>query len=423
MLNKHFWLYVSVSLLIISGTLATIPVARAQTPTIFIDPNEVVGDLTPAAGTSAAWKINVTDIGPSGLIGYEFNLALDPQAFPDYKPAINGNFTSDASGWTAAIASGTTGTPTYGYDATEGNPALGSGPGSYLMRVNSSAGGTGNRAITLDSPTFQWTVGAPMEARLSFAYTVSGNSFGSASVGISVVKPGGATQTLITTKTFTSSKPWSYNFTATSGPAFSLKGTYQIRLRSSLITAAAGVNNYVQVKWDDIGLQLAPISVSEGPFLASDPRNAGKTLWNAKYMRYPTNNSLYVSENLNGEPYTAVWPVQGGGMIANITVRVDYGAADLDLWGTILLEPGLVPPYTPTPIDHIAVDGWFDNRILGDANADKTVNVFDILAVKSRWGRTPASPDWIRGYDVNNDQAINVFDILTVKANWGRTTP
>ena len=48
-------------------------------------------------------------------------------------------------------------------------------------------------------------------------------------------------------------------------------------------------------------------------------------------------------------------------MIANITVRADYGAAYLDLWGTILLEPRLQPPYTPTLIDNIAVVTYFRN--------------------------------------------------------------
>jgi hypothetical protein len=63
----------------------------------------------------------------------------------------------------------------------------------------------------------------------------------------------------------------------------------------------------------------------------------------------------------------------------------------------------------------------FFQYLIGDANNDGAVNVFDILAVKSRWGRTPDSPDWIREYDVNNDGAMNVFDILTVKAHWGES--
>jgi len=75
---------------------------------------------------------------------------------------------------------------------------------------------------------------------------------------------------------------------------------------------------------------------------------------------------------------------------------------------------------TLVPIEHTTVSGFFQ-YLIGDANNDGAINVFDILAIKSRWGSTPANPDWIREYDVNNDDAINVFDILTIKAHWGES--
>jgi hypothetical protein len=59
--------------------------------------------------------------------------------------------------------------------------------------------------------------------------------------------------------------------------------------------------------------------------------------------------------------------------------------------------------------------------IVGDINGDRTVDVFDILAVKAHWSETPSSPNWAPNVDVNDDGAINVFDILTIKANWGKT--
>jgi hypothetical protein len=282
------------------------------------------------------------------MIGHEFNIAFNPRAFPDYKPVTNQNFTTDASGWTPTVTV-TRGTPTNGYYATDGNPSPGSGPGSYRMRANATGTQTASIVFLLESAPFTWDVGIPPEALLSFAYTISGNSFGTvsagaASVGISIVKPDATTQSLFTARTYNSAQSWSYNRTATAVGAFTQKGTYKLRLRSQITTAGTATTNYVEIKWDDLGLLLPPISVSEGPFLTSDPRNIGKTMWNAKYMRYPTNNSLYCSDNLNGEPYTAVWPVTGGGMIASMTVIADYGAAYLDLWGTILLEPRLNHP-------------------------------------------------------------------------------
>jgi hypothetical protein len=223
--------------------------------------------------------------------------------------------------------------------------------------------------------------------------------------------------------------------------AFTQKGTYKLRLRSQITTAGTATTNYVEIKWDDVGLLLPPISVSEGPFLTSDPRNVGKTMWNFKYMRYPTNNSLYCSDNLNGEPYTAVWPVTGGGMIASMTVIADYGAAYLDLWGTILLEPGLQPPYTPTPIDHIAIDAYFDNRIPGDITGpenppgsgqfpyDGKVDGYDLIYLGKKFGTTdpvadftgPENPVGSGAYPP--DGIVDGRDLIALGKNFGAHYP
>ena len=133
-----------------------------------------------------------------------------------------------------------------------------------------------------------------------------------------------------------------------------------------------------------------------------------------------------------GTKYTTTGP----GILANVTFRVKgYGFSYVDISDAVVDPPAILNGYNmpaeggyyeiingmlyPEQLGH----GYFRNGLTGDANLDKTVNVFDILAVKSRWGRTPDSPDWIREYDVNDDGAINVFDILTVKANWGQTIP
>ncbi len=71
------------------------------------------------------------------------------------------------------------------------------------------------------------------------------------------------------------------------------------------------------------------------------------------------------------------------------------------------------------------VNGVDDYWLPGDADRDRTVNVFDILKVKYHW--YPGPPLGPGGYDpnvdLNDDGAINVFDILIVKANWGKTCP
>ncbi|HKZ95002.1 MAG TPA: hypothetical protein VJ249_10570 [Candidatus Bathyarchaeia archaeon] len=442
MLKRYLWLNLTVILLVTSGILATAPVVRAQTPTIFIDPDYVSGDLTPTPGSLTQWKVNVSDIAFPGMVGHEFYLALDQQTFTEFEPITNGNFTTNASGWTPTVTV-TRGTATYGYNSSDGNPSPGSGPGSYRMRANAPASVGGASITYLLAQTFNWTVGAPPDggALLSFAYTISGNNFGSVSVGIRVIKPDSTISTLITTRTYTSARPWSYNFTTAPAAAFTQKGTYRFELRSQLITANIGTNNYVEIKWDDVGLTLAPISVSEGPFLTSDPRNVGKTFWTAKYMRFPTNVSLYVADSLIGEPWTAIWPVLGGGMIANFTLRVNYGAANLDLWGTKLLEPGLVPPYTPIPMSHTAIDAYFNNRIVGDIAGpenppgselypcDGRVNASDIAYFGMVLGTDDLAADFTGPEDPPGsenyppDGIVDARDLMGIGKNYGRHYP
>jgi hypothetical protein len=132
-----------------------------------------------------------------------------------------------------------------------------------------------------------------------------------------------------------------------------------------------------------------------------------------------TAGTASIAETILGD----VIGITGGGRLVTLEFEIlayGYGYIGVSSAGempTILLDStGVEGAYT-------TADGYFRNGLTGDATLDRTINVLDILAVKSRWGRTPASPDWIREYDVNDDQAMNVLDILTVKANWARSVP
>jgi len=126
-----------------------------------------------------------------------------------------------------------------------------------------------------------------------------------------------------------------------------------------------------------------------------------------------------IAETVLGDPSVA----SSDGVLITIHFEITgYGYTWIDI-GTAGILPTMFLDSTNATLSFTPTGGYFRNVVTGDANLDKKVNVFDILAVKSRWERTPASPDWIREYDVNDDAAINVFDILTVKANWGRTAP
>ena len=164
---------------------------------------------------------------------------------------------------------------------------------------------------------------------------------------------------------------------------------------------------------------LQAVAVREGPFLKSVP---GIPPYPAPGTTFATTNGsgwIQAMSTLKSYNYGGA---NGSGVLATFHFRAiaaGNSVLDYSLGKTYLLT---WDGYTLVDIPCEKVAGFFQ-YLIGDANNDGGVNVFDILAVKSRWGGTPADPDWNRYYDVNNDDAINVFDILTVKAHWGETAP
>lgn len=100
-------------------------------------------------------------------------------------------------------------------------------------------------------------------------------------------------------------------------------------------------------------------------------------------------------------------------------------------WNTTTLQPSsYIISGTAQPIPYIERDytdntrtaGTVQVRIAGDANGDKTVDVFDILVVKyHRSGPPPGPGGFDPTVDINADGNIDVFDILIVKAHLGQS--
>jgi Planctomycete extracellular len=67
------------------------------------------------------------------------------------------------------------------------------------------------------------------------------------------------------------------------------------------------------------------------------------------------------------------------------------------------------------PLAVSASDTWIANipELMGDANGDGVVNIFDINLVSAHWGEMGPLGD------ANHDNMVNIFDINLVSANWG----
>ena len=73
--------------------------------------------------------------------------------------------------------------------------------------------------------------------------------------------------------------------------------------------------------------------------------------------------------------------------------------------------------------DNTYTDGTITVTMQGDINADKIVNIFDIVRVALAFGAVPANPNWDPNADINGDKVINIFDIVIVALHFGETSP
>lgn len=201
-------------------------------------------------------------------------------------------------------------------------------------------------------------------------------------------------------------------------PGYQVGDTFQVHLN---ISDAADLYTWnVNTTWNPAILNFTQI-VSYGDFLAqtASPNGTSRIV----DIMNVSNETGYaaIAESILGN-YTGV---SGSGRLVTIEfLIVDYGSTDLtvSINGTLPTEllnsTGNSMPFT-------TIDGYFRNRLFGDANGDKTVDIFDIGTISAHW--FPGPPVGPLGYDreadINLDGAVDIFDIGITSANWGRTVP
>jgi len=106
---------------------------------------------------------------------------------------------------------------------------------------------------------------------------------------------------------------------------------------------------------------------------------------------------------------------------ANLTFTWDthgFAKGDYTVWA--YAEP--VAGETETA-DNTYTDGTITITMQGDINADKIVDIFDIVRVALAFGAVPANPNWDPNADINGDKIIDIFDIVIVALHFGETSP
>ena len=211
-------------------------------------------------------------------------------------------------------------------------------------------------------------------------------------------------KSLISLTSITGTSPWSYIVTDTSETAFDQAGTYKFQFRNTLKTAASGTDKYVQVNWDDIGLELVLITVTEGSTL----KTGGPTflMWN-----YDPAGYISFTESITGVPYVNAWPVPGNYTLLTINMLVGYGNATLDLYDTVLRT--LDVNNNPVSYAHTSVDGYFSNKLYGDVDSDRDVDEYDLESFNDAYGSENGNCDF------NKDNIVGVIDLFSLGKNYG----
>lgn len=121
----------------------------------------------------------------------------------------------------------------------------------------------------------------------------------------------------------------------------------------------------------------------------------------------------------------------GPGTLANVTFRVvGYGCSNITLGNQTKLV-GWSDGFTghkyniidaETMPDHIQ-HGYFCNKILGDVDGDRGVDVFDLFALSRAYGSGSGDPNWNPDCDFNRDDKVDDSDLSDLNQNYGRSVP
>jgi hypothetical protein len=150
----------------------------------------------------------------------------------------------------------TQGTAAYGYNTTGGNPAP-----SYYHKATSTASAAAS--ITFYTNQSFYYDGSPAIVTLSWDYQVIGNSIATTGNQLSIIlyRPDG-TSSILDSVTFSGAVDWTRRTINVNPANFTQAGTYVIQLKSTLVAAAKGTDNWLQAQYDNVFLNFTKYQVS-----------------------------------------------------------------------------------------------------------------------------------------------------------------
>jgi len=60
--------------------------------------------------------------------------------------------------------------------------------------------------------------------------------------------------------------------------------------------------------------------------------------------------------------------------------------------------------------------------LVGDANGDGIIDIFDAIILSTAYGATPDKPNWNAAADLNGDNVVDIYDAIALASNYGKVT-
>jgi len=211
---------------------------------------------------------------------------------------------------------------------------------------------------------------------------------------------------------------------------------YQVGNKFTLNINISGVSDLfawnVNVTWVPGVLNFSKVAVY-GTFLRATGSPNGTSGWinrdstknvTITYVNY-TRGYVSIAETILGN----VAGVSGSGRLVTIEFQVvGYGNSTIVI---STLSTGRLPTkllnsaVPPVAITFTKTDGYFKNKLNGDANGDRSVGSLDEGKLNAHWYAGPGLPTGTFGYsrdvDTNDDGYISSLDEGVLNANWFRS--
>ncbi len=71
--------------------------------------------------------------------------------------------------------------------------------------------------------------------------------------------------------------------------------------------------------------------------------------------------------------------------------------------------------------DNTKIDGTVTVGIIGDINADGTVDIYDAILLASAYNSSPGSSSWNANADINGDNIVDIYDAILLASHYNET--